>query len=201
VAAVTVAPPSPAERREIVAALEHDALPCPARGLEFVLYADGAAPAYAINLNTGAGIAHHVSLDPAADPPHWFVLDVAIARDHARVLCGAPPRQVFPAMSPDRVRRALAEALAWYRDEGGADAATVLAACRALRWQRDAIWTSKGEAARWALTHVADPAVVADSVRAREAGAGTVDAAAARRFVDAVLDEIGALASGEPYVG
>lgn len=187
VAAVTAEPPSAATREAIVAALEHRALPCPARGLEFVLYASGAAPEYAINLNTGAGMEHHVSFDPRADPRFWFVLDVAIARDHARVLFGAPPRDAFPAVPPDAVRAALAQALAWYRDSGGADAQTVLAACRALRWQADGVWTSKGDAARWALDHTDDARIVDASLRVREAGGGAVDAVAARRFVDAVL--------------
>lgn len=186
VAAVTASPPGLASRRAIVAALEHSALPCPACGLEFVLYAEGEAPAYAINLNTGAGLAHHVSFDPAVDPPHWFVLDVAIAREHGRVLWGALPRDVFPAIARDRVRAALVEALAWYRSSGGvADAETVLAACRALRWQRDGTWTSKGEAARWALSLGDDEGVVAGVLRV-----GEVDVDAARRFVDAAVAEL-----------
>lgn len=186
VAAVTAEPPSLATREAIVDALEHRALPCPARGLEFVLYAAGTAPEYAINLNTGARMEHHVSFDPAADPRFWFVLDVAVAREHARVLFGAPSRDAFPAMPADAVRAALADALGWYRDSGGVDAQTVLAACRALRWHHEGTWSSKADAAHWALSRRTD-GVVSASLRARESGAGSVDAVEARRFVDAVL--------------
>ena len=40
-----------------------------------------------------------VSLDPADEPAHWFLLDLAILRDHGRVLAGPPPRS-WSARSP-----------------------------------------------------------------------------------------------------
>ena len=70
----------------------------PARGLQFVLYAQGnlsdpCGPAFALNLNTGARMRHHVGLDPDAEPRFWFTLDVAIAREHG------PARMVPPAVT------------------------------------------------------------------------------------------------------
>ena len=60
----------------------------PLRGLELVLYprAWSCIPArrygFAINLNAGPRMPSHVSFDPAAEPAHWFVLDLAILRAH-----------------------------------------------------------------------------------------------------------------------
>lgn len=66
--AVTTAIVPERERRQLALILSHEALPCPARGLEFVLYAEpdlhrADGPAFQLNLNTGARIARHVALD------------------------------------------------------------------------------------------------------------------------------------------
>src|SRR5665213_3737027 len=69
----------------VAAACRHDRLPCPARKLEMVhvcaavAAAPGAAPDWELNLNTGEGQPDHVGLDPAAEPRHWFVVDLAVA--------------------------------------------------------------------------------------------------------------------------
>src|SRR5690349_20581629 len=56
VQAVCATRPRRSELERLAALLSHDALPCPARGLEFVLYADAdladpRGPAFALNLN------------------------------------------------------------------------------------------------------------------------------------------------------
>jgi hypothetical protein len=104
VQAVCSTRPARAELEELTRLLSHEALPCPVRGLEFVLYAradlaDPSGPAFVLNLNTGAGMRHHVGLDPGAEPRFWFTLDVAIAREHAHRLAGAPPAEVLPAVA------------------------------------------------------------------------------------------------------
>src|SRR4051812_39188904 len=98
-------------REALVGALEHDALPCPARGLELVVYdpaglADPGGPAYLINLNTGPRLAHDVSYDPAENPRFWFTLDVAIGRTLGRTLTGPPPDRLFPDLADGLVRGA-----------------------------------------------------------------------------------------------
>jgi hypothetical protein len=103
VQAICAVRPARAELERLAALLSHDALPCPARGLEFVLYAradlaDPRGPGFVLNLNTGGAMRHHVGLDPDAEPRFWFTLDVAIARDHARPLAGAPPAAVVPTL-------------------------------------------------------------------------------------------------------
>ena len=56
------------ERRALAAILSHDSLPCPARGLEFVLYAADDltgpdAPRFQLNLNTGSDMPERLDLD------------------------------------------------------------------------------------------------------------------------------------------
>jgi hypothetical protein len=145
------------ELQRLAAALSHEALPCPVRGLEFVLYAredlaDPLGPAFQLNLNTGPGMEHHAGYDPAAEPRFWFLLDVAIAREHACPLAGPRPRAVLPALPHALVLSALREALQWYRVHDTAQA--VLAACRAWAWATDGRWLSKGDAAAWATAQL-----------------------------------------------
>jgi aminoglycoside adenylyltransferase-like protein len=178
VQAVSAAPLSLAERRRLAAALEHGALPCPARGLEFVLYArddltaaDG--PAYGMNLNTGAGMDHRLSFDATADPRFWFVIDLSIARQHAVALAGPSPADAFPPLPDALVRSALRDAMDWYALEGGSVAQTVLSATRTWAWATDGRWLSKGDSANWARERLADPGPVdrALALRGAEAAA------------------------------
>jgi Domain of unknown function (DUF4111) len=144
-----------AERRQLAVSLSHEAPPCPARGLEFVLYAEqdllrAEGPAFQLNLNSGTRMARHVALDPAEDPRFWFVIDVSIARQHARRLRGAPAGEVLPALPRALVLRALLDSIAWHREHGEDGADAVANACRAWAWAIDGRWRSKREGAEWA---------------------------------------------------
>jgi hypothetical protein len=168
------------ERRELALTLSHEALPCPARGLEFVLYAEpdlhrAEGPAFQLNLNTGARIARHVALDPAEDPRFWFVIDVAIARRHNRRLAGAPAERVLPELPRALVLRALLDSIAWHRGCDDPDADAVASACRAWAWATDGRWRSKRAAADWARRRApeADPVAAAEAtLTAQLAAAG-----------------------------
>jgi hypothetical protein len=158
------------ELQRLADALSHDALPCPVRGLEFVLYAredlaDPRGPAFQLNLNTGPGMEHHAGFDPAAEPRFWFVLDVAIAREHARPLAGLRPETVLPALPRALVLAALRDALQWYRAHDTVQA--VLAACRAWAWATEGRWLSKGDAAEWATAQSVDPGLIAKALARR----------------------------------
>jgi hypothetical protein len=144
------APLSRPELVQLAAALT--AVPCPVRGLEFVLYAE--PPAFQLNLNTGPGMAHHEGYDPEAEPRFWFVLDLAIAREHAKPLVGPHPRELVGELD---VRPALRESLAWWRDYGGEQA--LLAACRTLAWLETGRWLSKREAPAWFFDYLLDRTV------------------------------------------
>jgi predicted nucleotidyltransferase len=139
------------ELEALAAALSHDALPVPVRGLEFVLYAhedldDPLGPAFSLNLNTGPGMEQHEGYDPKAEPRFWFTLDVAIAREHARPLMGPSPATVLPALPRELLLAAHRESIAWYRANAPELAAVTEARARA--WETEGRWISKGEARR-----------------------------------------------------
>jgi hypothetical protein len=186
------------ELQRLAAALSHEALPCPVRGLEFVLYAredlaDPLGPAFQLNLNTGPGMEHHAGYDPAAEPRFWFLLDVAIAREHARPLAGLRPEGVLPALSRPLVLAALRDALQWYGAHDPAQA--VIAACRAWAWAVDGRWLSKGDAAAWATAQLADSGPIAKALARRSdpatPGPTPTEAAAVLDRVERLLDEGG----------
>lgn len=108
-----------ATKQQLVRALSHQSLPCPATKLEFVLYnkvslRSAARPIYDINLNTGRDIAEHYSFDGTEDPWFWFALDIAIGRQHGQVLEGEAIGAAFPTMSIDIVNLAMLECLNWF---------------------------------------------------------------------------------------
>ena len=149
VQAVASERPARAELEDIAAALSHPELACPVRGLEFVLYAhdglrDPHGPVFSLNLNTGPGMRRHAGYDPDAEPRFWFILDVAIARERARPLAGAPPHDILPALPREMIAAAHREALTWWREYDRTQA--VVAAARAWEWAESSHWTSKGAA-------------------------------------------------------
>ena len=87
------------ERRLVAETTSHEALPCPVRGLELVLYAreELAVPAYQLNLNTGPRMERRLSYDAGEEPRFWFLLDLAIAREHGIALAGPPPARSCPS--------------------------------------------------------------------------------------------------------
>ena len=171
-------------RHALARACAHDALPCPARKLELVVMpADaarrpGPSVRWELNLNTGEGVDDHVGLDPAAEPGHWFLLDLALAHDHGLALSGPPAHAVIGAPDHEVVAGAQAEAVAWYaRNEPGS--AAFAAAARAWLWNDTGRFAPKSKALRWAGagSHVDVLEFPAD------------DPDRARRFWSGLLDE------------
>jgi hypothetical protein len=152
-----VAVRSPLERatkEEIVASLRHEALPCPARGLELVVYAHG-RPLPELNLNTGERMEFHATFEPGSDSPHWFVLDRAIIGQRGVVLTGRPPAEALVPPTEDEILEALAIGLQWYRDrpdEPRDDAA--LNAVRSRAYLETGRWASKAEAVELLLDEI-----------------------------------------------
>jgi hypothetical protein len=151
VQAIVTQPLRRAELEQLAADLDHTRLPCPARGLEFVLYAraglrDERGPAFQLNLNTGPRMPRHVGLDPSCEPRFWFTLDVSIARQTARTLRGPRAADAFPEPRRALVLHAAAEALRWYAAHDPPAAA--VAARRTCEWLRDGRWRSKREVRR-----------------------------------------------------
>jgi predicted nucleotidyltransferase len=142
VVAVTERPLGEDEKRALAEAAE--GLPCPARKLELVVYPLG-SNRHEINLNTG----EKVSFDPEEDPAFWFVLDRAIAEQHAVPLLGPSWSEVFEPVAPEQIRAALDEALDWQEREEPIGRSSVLNTCRAWMWLESGDWGSKPEAAAW----------------------------------------------------
>jgi hypothetical protein len=185
VAADTLAP---ATKQAIVERLRHEALPCPARGLELVVYplatarAGGGEPGFELNLNTGAEMGFRADVAPGDIEGFWFAIDRSILRAHGVALSGPPAADLFAPIPRATLLQLLQESIRWHRESDvplGSD--TVLNTCRALRFASEGTWSSKREAGAWATQ---EPIVAA-------ALAGEpLERAAVARFLDAVLDEV-----------
>ncbi|WP_432968286.1 aminoglycoside adenylyltransferase domain-containing protein [Dactylosporangium sp. CA-233914] len=189
--------PTPADIEAVVAALHHDALPCPATGLEFVLY-DRATLArlsveagFALNLNTGAELPYKAETGPGDGLTFWYPIDRDMVRQQRRALIGPP----FPGLVT-RVRsrvllpvvaESVAAHLAALGDHGDN---AVLNACRALRYHAERAWFPKRVAAAWAADHLPAEAPVIhaalDSHAAGRAAGRGVDRTAATDFLTKV---------------
>jgi hypothetical protein len=142
--------------QEVVEAISHEALPSPARGLEFVLYpletarAGGVEPGFDLNLNSGRGLGFRADFEAAEGEAHWFAIDRSVLASHGVVLLGPPAPTIFRSASRANLLPLLAETLSWYlrADLLGLDA--ILNACRAVFYAREGAWASKHTAGRWA---------------------------------------------------
>ncbi|WP_238425724.1 nucleotidyltransferase domain-containing protein [Micromonospora parastrephiae] len=124
VALVCAGPLTEAAKRALVARLRHEALPCPARGLELVAYRRAVAasgtpePGFEVELNTGATMPFRCTLDPADRPAgdgrFWYGLDRSILHQSGLPLLGPPAGEVFADLAPADLRRLLIEALSWW---------------------------------------------------------------------------------------
>jgi hypothetical protein len=195
IAAVVARPLRRDQKQGVVRDLGHPVLPCPVRKLELVVYGaetvSGPSPTllWEVNLNTGPGVGVEASFDPSTEPAHWFVLDVAMARSHARPLLGPAPDDVFGEIPRERVLRALLGSTAWHLRNDPRGVGGVLSACRAWRWVEEGTWSPKPEAAVWARTRTPDPALLDAALEAR-GGNGALDHRAVERFVTRVQRRI-----------
>ena len=186
---------TPDEKSAIIARLRDEALPCPARGLEFVLYPEETArtasgeAGFLLNLNSGPRIGFRADVEPGAIERHWFPIDRAIVRTAGVALVGPPPHELFAPIPRALLLPVVREALAWHRAPGNSgDDDTVLNACRSLHWLREDVWSSKSDAGAWALERVDDRELVAAALAARDRNA-TLGRERVQRFVDDVLAE------------
>jgi Domain of unknown function (DUF4111) len=197
VVAVCAADPPDGRRRAVAARLGELATTWPLRGLELVLYARAAVatparrPRFAINLNAGPRMPFHVSFDPATDPAHWFLLDLAILRAHGRTLTGPPPAELVGPVPRRWQLEAVRDSLAWHQANEPALQQSVLNACRGWRYASEDVWSSKRDAAAWALARTGDPATVATALAIRDGDPSSpLDPARVRAFQAQVLAEV-----------
>ena len=169
----------------------------PLRGLEFVLYTRAAVadparvPRWELNLTVGPRMDHHLSRDPAADPPHWFVLDLDILRGHGRTLAGPPPARLVGPIPRRRVLEAVRESLLWHGGHEPNHSQSVLNACRGWRFTEEGVWSSKGDAGAWARSRTGDPGLI-DAALAVRAGdrSRPLDPARVAAFTGRVLERV-----------
>jgi len=208
VALVTADPLSWEQKDDIVQRLRHENLPCPARGLELVVYwravagAGAAEPGFEVELNTGETMPFRATYGgterAAEDGLFWYAIDRSILREHGRALLGPPAHDVFGEVSRGDLRRLLIDGLNWYLaqpapagnepDTGAADA--VLGACRALARIRTGYWLAKVPAGLRIAESGFGTDVIRQAVDARIDGAPAPGAADARAFQQQVLAEI-----------
>lgn len=157
------------EKSEAVRELRHNCLPCPARGLELVVYqADtirsaSLEPAFELELNDGPAMPFRVNISPLdrdpADGLFWYTLDRDIVAQRGVALIGPPAAEVFGALSAADLRTAVTAALNWHAHSsiGSAEFESaefenaVLNACRSLVRVETGRWHGKTEAGQQAL--------------------------------------------------
>ncbi|WP_051132892.1 aminoglycoside adenylyltransferase domain-containing protein [Nocardia paucivorans] len=153
---VVVAPSLPDHAlRDLATALGHPALPCPATGLELVVYgADftarpSAEAGFLLNLNTGSLLPNRADFDTTRAPAFWFVIDRSIALQSGRLLYGKPIDQVMTAPSRRDLVSAVLDSVHEHSDADGHLADNrVLNGCRAVVFCRTGRWMAKRHAAR-----------------------------------------------------
>jgi Domain of unknown function (DUF4111)/Nucleotidyltransferase domain len=200
--AVVSEAPALDRRRQLVRQLDHQVVPCPAAGLEFVLYplTTVSQPrldaGYLINFNTGPALPPVTSFDPGDGPSFWYAIDRAITYQSGEALYGPPPAQVFLALPFDDLLRAVIASVAAHSDldEGHLLDNAVLNGCRALSFAHDRRWYAKVAAAERSLPAVGEFApLVSAAIVSFNSGrqqAVTLDRDTVRAFLLQVLREL-----------
>jgi hypothetical protein len=198
VSAVARARTSRALAEQLGEALNHSAFPCPARGLEFVLYPQESArspsvePGFDLNLNTGSGMQERMDFGPVAGEGHWFAIDRSILAQHGVALYGPEAAGLFAPIPRDRLLPVLAESLRWMLEAPRVSTNAVLSACRSLRFAADGAWLSKRAAGEWMVARGDEPELIGAALRARVGEPASLDERDAADFVQRALVEIAA---------
>jgi hypothetical protein len=150
VAAVVAGGLPDALKHRLVDALRHEALPCPAIGLELVVYPRAtvelptALPGFELNLNTGARIGFRADFTPGDIEDFWFAIDRSIIREHGRPLHGPPPQELFAPIPRETLAPQLTESIRWHRGDDTENARLNVA--RSQHFLDSGHWISKPEA-------------------------------------------------------
>ncbi len=182
--------------------LAHNALPCPAHGVDLLIYVASElielcrTPVYEFSISSGVDWKSEIDLGGAYP---GGLIDLAAAREVGVSIFGRSPQDVVGRCPEDWVLEELANGVRWhtkrihdpFHDPTGSNA--VLNGCRALHFLSHRTFVSKSAGARWFLEEQA-VAVVAEALAEREAGVGTrrLDKGSVLDFADAVLHELGA---------
>lgn len=193
VQAIVKHPLDTVDKQAVICRLNQGALPCPATKLEFVVYAQSAVypasrhPCFELNLNTGLHQLDHVSLDPANEASHWFLLDIALGRELGRSLYGPPTTDAFDAIPRRWILEAIADSLDWHQANELSSADSVLNAGRCWRFIVTGEFSSKLDGAKWAaMQRQGCPEVVSRAIAARKTG-DELPAAQVKTLYDIVI--------------
>lgn len=197
-----------AVKEQLVARLRHEALECPARGLELVVYrrdvveSGTAEPGFELELNTGAAMEFRVTWRPedrpVEDGSFWYGLDRSVLHQSGLRLVGPPASELFADLSAADASDLLVASLRWWlgrptppgtTDVPGADDA-VLGACRALVRHRSGRWVAKVEAGVRLLEDGYQPGDVIEEAIAARSGGQPPSGERARLFQRQVLEQI-----------
>ena len=132
VTAVVAGPLDAPTKQALVDALRHDALPCPARGLELVVYplatarSGGGEPGFELNLNTGARMDFRADFEPGDIEGFWFAIDRSIVREHGIPVHGPPADELIAEIPRESLLPLLAESVRWHRDSATPTASDVI---------------------------------------------------------------------------
>jgi len=189
-------------RRQLVRELDHQALACPAAGLEFVLYPITTVSrptvdaGYLLNFNTGPALPPVTSFDPGDGPAFWYAIDRAITHQSGASLYGPPAQQLFATVPFEDLLRIVIAAVEAHGDpdkEHLLDNA-VLNGCRALTFAQDQRWYAKVDAAERMLPMAGEFApLVSAAIGSFGAGrqhAQTLNPEAVRAFLFDVLHKL-----------
>ena len=147
------APLPRATKDALVAALRHESLPCPARGLELVVYplataqAGTGEPGFELNLTAGAQMDFRADHEPGDIEGFWFAIDRSILREHGIPLHGPPPAEVFAPIPRTTLDALVAESMRWHRESATPTSADVLLnTARSQHFLDTGHWISKPDA-------------------------------------------------------
>lgn len=164
--------PTSSEIERLVEMINHEALPCPAAGLEFVLYdrdvlVDPSPPMqWALNLNGGPQRSPSVSIDFTSEAWFWFVLDLAVVRDLSVALHGRDLVDVVGMFSRDVQIAAIADSVRWHAAHLPDGPSRGANAARGLRFIETGTWGSKPEGLAWLASTGRSPEQALDLVEA-----------------------------------
>lgn len=146
--------PGPA-LHDLAGALAHPHLPCPAAGLELVVYGTdfvrrpSGAAGYLLDLNTGPLLPSRADVEAARSPAFWYVIDRSVAHQTGLTLFGRPAREVVAAPDRPDLLAAIRASVREHSDgEGHLADNRVLNGCRSVVFCRTGRWTAKRTAAR-----------------------------------------------------
>ncbi|MGW7619217.1 aminoglycoside adenylyltransferase domain-containing protein [Streptomyces antimycoticus] len=146
--------PGPA-LHDLAGALSHPHLPCPAAGLELVVYGTdflsrpSAAAGYLLDLITGPLLPNRADFDAARSPAFWYAIDRSVAHQTGLSLFGRPAREVIAAPERPHLLAAIRASVREHSDgEGHLADNRVLNGCRSVVFCRTGRWMAKRGAAR-----------------------------------------------------